>query len=126
MKKKHKKLPQIELLLERFDYDPNTGGLYKKGTDHCEANALGSWKPCGHKQISICGDVYLLHRIVFYMFHRKDPGAYMIDHINGDPGDNRITNLRRVRPRRNARNLNRHGRYVVDDEGCGRWVAGEL
>jgi hypothetical protein len=125
VRKKHKRLPQLEYLLDKFDYDPTTGGLYKKGAEPCEANALGSWKPCGHKQIWIQGTTYLLHRIVFYMFHRKDPMGYMIDHINGDPADNRIQNLRRVRPKRNARNLNKHGSYVVDADGVGRWIAAE-
>lgn len=126
MKKRHKKLPDLDYLIDHFDYDPTTGGLYKKGADPCEANTLGSWKPSGHKQIFILGTTYLLHRIVFFMFHRKDPGHYMIDHINGDPADNRINNLRRVRAKRNANNLNARGHYVVNDEGVGRWVAREV
>ena len=117
-------MPDLGYLLANFDYDPLTGGLYKKGAEPCEENALGSWKPCGHKQIHILGTTYLLHRVVFFMYHRKDPKGYMVDHINGDPGDNRIDNLRRVRHRTNARNLNSRGSYVVDDEGCGRWIAG--
>ena len=124
MKRKHKKLPDLQYLLDRFDYDPNTGGLYKKGAEPCEENVVGSWTRSGHKQVYILGKIYLVHRIVFFMYHRKDPGAYFIDHINGDPADNRIDNLRRCRPKANALNLRSKGKYVVDDEGVGRWVSG--
>ena len=124
MKRKHKKLPDLDYLHLHFDYDPLTGGLYKKDAEHSEANALGSWKPCGHKQIWILGTTYLLHRIIFFMFHRKDPRGYVIDHINGDPADNRIHNLRRCRPKAIALNLRRKGKYEVDSDGVGRWGSG--
>lgn len=126
MKKRHKKLPDLNYLHQHYDYDPLTGGLYKTGAEHCDANALGSWKPCGHKQIWILGTTYLLHRIVFFMYYRKDPRGYAIDHINGDPADNRIKNLRRVRIKTNNRNLNSRGSYVVNADGVGRWVSGTV
>ena len=125
MKKKHKKLPPVDHLLSLFDYDPSTGGLYKKGAEPCELNALGSWSAQNYRLIHVKGyGQFLLHRIVFYMFHRKDPGPYVIDHINGDSADNRIKNLRRCRACTNAKNLRKKGKYVVDDEGVGRWVSG--
>mgnify|MGYP001399189349 CR=1 FL=1 len=126
MKKKHRKLPDLHLLNELFDYDPLTGGLYKKAAEHCEANALGSPNREGRRLLYIPGSgtktPWLLHRIVFYMYHRRDPKHFMVDHINGDPGDNRINNLRCVRPSKNARNQRKKGHYEVDDEGVGRWV----
>ena len=121
---KHKKLPPLNLLLERFEYDPVSGGLFKKGDEHIEENALGTLTTAGYVAIGIDGKIYLGHRIAFYMFHRKDPGAYIVDHKNGDRADNRIHNLRRCRARANARNLRSKGKYVVDDEGVGRWVSG--
>ena len=124
-KKKHRKLPDIDLLHDLFDYDPLTGGLYKKGSEPCEENALGTWTRSGHKLVYVRGHgQYLLHRIVYCMYHRKDPGHYMVDHINGDPADNRIHNLRRCRPKANALNQRKKGKLVVDEEGCSRWVSG--
>ena len=123
MKKPHRKLPGLELLHELFDYDPTTGGLYKKGDKPCEENCIGSFTRTGHKLVWVPKHgQYLVHRIVYYMFHRRDPGAYIVDHINCDPADNRIENLRRVRPSKNARNQRKKCKYVVDDEGVGRWV----
>ena len=124
-KRSHKKLPDLDLLHQKFDYDPLTGGLYKKGAEPCEDNCIGSFNRSGHKAVYVSGHgLFLVHRIVFYMYHRRDPGAYIIDHINGDPADNRIKNLRRCRPKANARNLRSKGKYVVDSDGVGRWVSG--
>jgi len=122
--KKHKKLPPLNLLLDKFEYDPNNGGIFRKGEEHTEENCLGSFTADGYRCIGINRQVYLVHRIVFYMFHRKDPGAYFIDHKNGDRADNRIHNLRRCRPRKNSVNRRSKGKYVVDDEGVGRWISG--
>lgn len=125
MKKKHKKLPPLELLNSLWDYDPTTGGLFKKGAEPSELNCLGHFSASGHRAIHVPGHGrFLVHRLVYFMFHRKDPGQYVIDHINGDPADNRIKNLRRCRASTNAKNRRKKGKYVVDDEGVGRWVSG--
>ena len=125
MKRPHRKLPDLELLLSLFDYDPTTGGLYKKGAEPCELNCIGSWAPSGHKLVHVKGHgQFLVHRIVFYMFHRKDPAQYIVDHINGDPADNRIHNLRRCRAKANGLNRRSKGKYVIGDDGVGRWVSG--
>jgi hypothetical protein len=124
-RKRMKKMPPLDLLHDLFDYDPLTGGLFRKGAEPCEANCIGSWTRSGHKKVFVKGyGEFAVHRIVYYMYHRRDPGQMFIDHINTDPADNRIQNLRRCRPTTNARNLRRKGKYVVDDEGVGRWVSG--
>ena len=126
-KRNHRRLPPIELLEQKFDYDPLTGGLYKKGAEPCEDNCIGSFTATGHKQVWVKGHgAYLVHRIVFYMYHRTDPLSYIVDHINGDPADNRIKNLRRCRPRANALNQRKKGKYVVDSDGVGLWVSGTV
>ena len=125
MSRKAKRLPPLHILEELFEYDPVLGGLFKKGEEHIEMNACGSWTKEGYKSIHIPNyGQYLLHRIVFYMFHRKDPIAYIIDHINCDRGDNRIHNLRRCRAKANSRNTRSKGKYVVDKNGVGRWISG--
>ena len=115
-RKKHKKLPPLDLLHDLFHYDPTTGGIYKKGAEPLEHNVLGHWLKSGHRAMHVPGyGSYLVHRIVFYMFHRKDPGHFMVDHKNCDAADNRIDNLRRVRPRKNVMNVRTRARCVVED-----------
>ena len=123
-KPKHKKLPPLILLEERYEYDPVLGGLFPKGAEHIEQFALGRPSARGYSLIYIEGKSYLLHRLCFYMYHRRDPRGYVIDHINGDPGDNRINNLRRCRAKANGLNRKSKGRYTVDADGVGRWVSG--
>lgn len=123
---KHRPLPDLDYLHSRYDYDPNTGGLFHKGAEQIELNAIGASGGSsgrGYRYVTIQKRTWPIHRIVYFMFHRKDPGQYVIDHINGDPADNRIKNLRRCRQTTNAKNLRKKGKYVVDDEGVGRWVS---
>ncbi len=44
------------------------------------------------------------HRLAWLFVYGEDPGEKMIDHINGDPADNRICNLRLAKSVDNARN----------------------
>jgi hypothetical protein len=107
MKKKKKnatkKLPDLAYLRQNYTYDPIKGHLY-------HADYQLDDKPAGYKDqrgyhhIRINRKTYKLHRIVFYMFHGRDPGKKVIDHINGDKGDNRILNLRAVTHRQNSSN----------------------
>ena len=98
--KKPNKLPTIELLQELFDYDPCNGLLVKKGTN----KEAGSFNAQLYRVVVIQGKKYYVHRVVWKMFYGKDPGAFLIDHINGCPHDNSIDNLRRCKNRTNLRN----------------------
>ena len=96
-KVKHRKLPELNYLLEHYDYDPITGILIRKR----DGKEMG-WDRNGYKEMSIKGKKYSVHRIVFYMFHRRDPKKKVIDHIDGNRANNAIVNLRAVT---NADNL---------------------
>jgi len=97
--KKHKKLPNLNYLLTNYRYDPITGILYKKSND----KPVG-WNQGGYLVCRILKQQYKVHRIVFYMFHRRDPGKQVIDHIDGDKQNNKIVNLRCVTQRENLKN----------------------
>lgn len=93
MKKPTKLLP-IEILEDVFSYDPVTGVLYRSTGSPVNVNDRTT--KClkikvGRKTITVA-------RLCWALFYRKDPGNKIIKHINGDPYDNRIENLRAVKP----------------------------
>lgn len=97
--KKRKKLPELTFLLNTYDYNPITGVIKKKSS----GKELG-WDNSGYREMSIKGKAYKVHRIVFYMYHRRDPGNKVIDHIDGDKANNAIYNLRCVSWGENVKN----------------------
>ena len=101
---KHKKLPNLAYLRNTYSYDAIEGKLFFKDDLAVDSKLAGYQEKNGYWSITIKGKSYKLHRIVFYMFHGRDPGDKVIDHINGDKGDNRILNLRAVTHRQNASN----------------------
>ena len=106
-KHKHKKLPNLAYLRNTYIYDAIKGKLFFKDDLAVNNKLAGYQEKNGYWSISIKGKAYKLHRIVFYMFHGRDPAKQVIDHINGDKGDNRILNLRAVTHRENILNNKR-------------------
>lgn len=115
-------LPSQELLLERLNYDPETGKLYRN-TDGKEAFTFTDRQGYRHGKIN---DVkYQAHRIIWKLVHGHDP--IIIDHINGDQGDNRISNLRSCTIAENSRNYHKPGGSSKYRGVCwtnNTWVAG--
>jgi len=86
-------LPTKEQLDELFDY--RDGALYWRETVSALAPAgskAGAVNGRGYLAVGIKYKKYLVHRLIWVM-HGNDPVA-VIDHINGDPLDNHIENLR--------------------------------
>lgn len=69
-----------------FDYVE--GALFRKGTSKKVGTNLN-----GYLTTTLGKKRYLVHRIVWCMFHGRWPTA-QLDHINGIRNDNRIENLR--------------------------------
>jgi hypothetical protein len=57
----------------------------------------------GYRTVNIMGLNYLAHRVVWSIVHGANP-LHVIDHINGNRGDNRPGNLRDVTHAENMRN----------------------
>lgn len=85
-----------EDLLAYAHYDPQTGmftwRVYMNGRAIAGARA-GCLRSDGYVVIRIKGEGYLAHRLAWFYVHGQWPDE-LIDHINGDPSDNRIVNLR--------------------------------
>lgn len=94
-------------LQQVLNYDPGTGvfkWLVSAGRAAAGSRA-GSANRAGYRRISIDGELEYEHRLAFvYMTGEYPP--QVVDHINGDPSDNRWSNLRLATPSENG--ANRH------------------
>lgn len=145
-----KALPSQEVLRQLLDHDPETGALRWKerspewfppdcrmGPQTTAAwwNKRFSGNPAfcrkeihGHLVGTIFGERYKAHRIIWKIVHGVDPVGE-IDHINGNPADNRLINLREATTQENCRNRkSRSGsssgyRGVSWNKSCQRWCA---
>lgn len=93
-------------MLNRFYYNPETGFLYRKWKRY-GLKKVGEFSGNRASHTSLLGSLVYVHRICWFLFYKKWPNG-IIDHINGDPKDNRIVNLRDVTFRENSNNLKIH------------------
>jgi hypothetical protein len=101
MQKNHITQDELRAL---FDY--SDGQLLRK-----TGAAIGSRRRDGYIVASVHGKLYLLHRLIWLWHHGELPAV--IDHIDCNPSNNRIENLRpaskslnginRSRPKRNSK-----------------------
>ena len=102
----NKKLTQ-ERVRELLDYDPCTGIFtWKKARGRGRikfGSVAGSYNSLGYRYIKIEGVFYGEHRLAWLWWYGYAPGGN-IDHINRNPSDNRIENLRHVSQQCNMRN----------------------
>ena len=106
-----------EIVKELFDYHPQTGNLtwkhrdrkwFKTDKQYNAWNTRYSNVIAGHKHlkcmgIKILSKQYLCHRIIWLYLYGSWP-KNQIDHINGNPYDNRINNLRECTNQENSQN----------------------
>jgi hypothetical protein len=99
-----KPLPPLEDLLFLFRYDPIAGTLHwnenakspRSGRPPKNAEFAGSPDKKGYLRIRVGKGLFKVHRLVWYMHYGEDPGLFLIDHIDRNPSNNRIENLRLV------------------------------
>ena len=91
-------------LKELLHYDPETG-IFTRIKSYCSraiaGTAAGSKDSNGYLRIRL-GGAYAAHRLAFIYMTGKYPNV--IDHINGNPSDNRWINIRSVTRAENAKN----------------------
>ena len=98
-KRKNNKLPELSVLHALFEYDFETGELTWKKT-----GKRAGWNAGGYRVVRVNKISYKVHRLIYFMFNRKDPGKKVIDHIDGDKSNNRLINLRAVKQSVNCKN----------------------
>lgn len=116
---------RLQLLI---NYDSATGIFTRRiRTAHCNraGDIIGSPDRHGHLLFYVDGRKYLAHRLAWLYVYRRWPKT--IDHINGIPYDNRITNLRECTQAQNTRNKCISRRNTSGFKGVsrcrGRWNA---
>jgi len=111
-----------KIIKEFFNYDKKTGTLYWKERDrkwfnhdkyHYNWNKKFAGKPAGrtktnnYMEVAVFNKLYGYHRVVWAFVHTEWP-KNNIDHIDGNPLNNRIENLRDVTQFQNLKNINKN------------------
>jgi hypothetical protein len=119
----------IARLKEMFSYDPETGVITRKlaagnrfaGSNVCSREAKG------YLRVAVGKTRVKAHAVAWAMHYGVWP-PMQIDHINRNPSDNRIVNLRLATNQDNSANKglyknNKSGVKGVHQARSGRWVA---
>lgn len=87
-----------EELREQLDYTPKTGWLtWKVSKPRIRKGArAGNLHVSGHREITVCGNVFREHRLIWFWVTGMDPGDLYVDHKNRKRADNRWCNLRKA------------------------------
>lgn len=122
-----------ERLLWLLDYNPATGSfVWKNKSSKFSKIKIGNKAGCknadGYLILRINYTIYSAHILAWFYVNKQWP-RYIIDHINQDPSDNRIDNLRESNHSHNSRNARtwRSGRSgfvgASYDEKMGKFVS---
>ena len=111
--KKRKPLPPLEVLRQHLRLDDD-GALWwkvpKQGRVLSKPACRTSRGLRGYKALMLNGVEFYAHRIVWALVNNQLPSPYLdVDHLNGNPGDNRPCNLRLVTRQQNLHNTQTKG-----------------
>ena len=111
-------------------YDPETGDLIwlprgnPKFDNRLANKAAGTMTRRGYIQVRFDGKFYLAHRLAWRLYYGVWP-EFEIDHINGNPADNRIENLRVCTTAENRKNMpcrkNKTSKYMGVRKSRNAW-----
>jgi hypothetical protein len=107
-------LPPAAYVRELLNYDPETGQfVWRSGSKvGLSAGSIGG----RYVQIMIAKKNYLAHRLAWLYMHGHPPPVE-VDHVNGNPRDNRIQNLRLASKSQNAQNQGRSAKNSSGHKG---------
>ena len=109
-----KKLPDVEILKEYFEYIKETGQVFLKKTTARRAQKgtlVGSKSASGYLKVMLKGQSYYLHRIIWKLETGVDP--LEIDHKDRVRDNNVWDNLREVTSSVNQRNKIHRGYSIL-------------
>lgn len=121
----------VERLRELLDYHPETGVFrwkVSKSQGTAAGSAAGFVEREGYRRIKVDGRKYKAHRLAWLHVHGEWPSRE-IDHVNRNPDDNRIDNLRLATASQNRGNSRRLSNNTSGYKGVsfrpetGRWRA---
>ena len=98
--------PTFDSVSSVLSYD-HTSGRFLWLAGKFNGRIAGNSDARGYVHIGFGGRKYLAHRLAWLLHHRSMP-ASKIDHINGNPGDNRLCNLREATQVQNMQNAKAH------------------
>lgn len=91
----------------RWKVDITTGEFYKRVLVKV-GESLYSKSDEGYYVVKLHNRTYQVHRIVYELFYGSIPDGFIIDHINRNKEDNRVSNIRLTTTEYNARNRSKH------------------
>jgi len=106
MKTRRKFNPIPKDIGDYFDYNPETGVITNKvhrGSRSREGKKVGSLKR-GYLRFRFRNASYSTHRLAYFLHTGIDPEEKSIDHIDGNPSNNKFSNLRLATLRQNNAN----------------------
>lgn len=120
----------IASIKSTLSYDPETGVFIREASvfHSKKGSVAGSSDSYGYRCIKIGSRKFKAHILAFVFMTGSRPPEF-VDHINGDPADNRWVNLRACSQSENLRNTalrsdNKTGLHGVHwDISMNRWVA---
>ena len=111
-----------ELISKLFQY--HDGHLIWKidsGSRKVKGQIAGSTEASGHRSLKWKGKRYKIHRLIYLMHHGHAPE--FLDHIDGDPANNKVENLRPITKSQNMMNSKSRSDHknVSWHKGTSRW-----
>lgn len=103
----------LETLRSSLSYNQETGRFYRKrmvmGYKKSLSDPVDFQKDqsVAYRRVHIGNRLYAAHRLAWFYVYGEWPRT-QLDHINGDPSDNRISNLRLATPAQNSANRKKH------------------
>jgi hypothetical protein len=118
-------LPEQDYLNSLLYYDKEQGTLHwlpqqGKRCNNTKTRA-GSFATRGYRIIRIDGRLYQEHRIIWVMHNGLISSNLDIDHIDRNPSNNKLENLRLAT--RSLNNINKNSKGVCYDKARNKWRA---
>ena len=75
-------------------------------------------KQCGHMRVNICGKGFYIHRLAMAAFIGPCPDGMEVCHNDGNPANNKLSNLRYGTRKENVADQIKHGVFYKHHKEC--------